>query len=97
MLAALDAERPVAVCRELTKAHEEVVRGSAAELAARYRVQGPRGEVALVVGPAPETEGELGPALDALERVMSCVEKQGWDAEVLVVDDGSSDGVSWAC
>ncbi len=26
-----------------------------------------------------------------LERVMSCVEKQGWDAEVLVVDDGSKD------
>jgi glycosyltransferase involved in cell wall biosynthesis len=26
-----------------------------------------------------------------LERVMSCVETQGWDAEVLVVDDGSSD------
>lgn len=26
-----------------------------------------------------------------LERVMSCVENQGWDAEVLVVDDGSSD------
>jgi 16S rRNA (cytidine1402-2'-O)-methyltransferase len=71
VLAALDAERPVAVCRELTKAHEEVVRDSAAELAARYRVQGPRGEVALVVGPAPETEGELGPALDALERLVA--------------------------
>jgi glycosyltransferase involved in cell wall biosynthesis len=26
-----------------------------------------------------------------LERVMACVEKQGWDAEVLVVDDGSTD------
>jgi len=26
-----------------------------------------------------------------LERVMSCVERQGWDAEVLVVDDGSKD------
>ena len=26
-----------------------------------------------------------------LERVLSCVEKQGWDAEVLVVDDGSTD------
>ncbi len=26
-----------------------------------------------------------------LDRVMSCVEEQGWDAEVLVVDDGSSD------
>ena len=35
-LAELDPERPVAVCRELTKLHEEVVRGSAAELAARY-------------------------------------------------------------
>ncbi len=28
---------------------------------------------------------------NALERVMSCVAKQGWDAEVLVVDDGSTD------
>ena len=28
---------------------------------------------------------------NALERVMSCVETQGWDAEVLVVDDGSKD------
>jgi glycosyltransferase involved in cell wall biosynthesis len=27
-----------------------------------------------------------------LDRVMTCVEKQGWDAEVLVVDDGSTDG-----
>src|SRR6478672_7371471 len=26
-----------------------------------------------------------------LERVMSCVEHEGWDAEVLVVDDGSKD------
>src|ERR1700722_2304011 len=26
-----------------------------------------------------------------LERVLSCVDTQGWDAEVLVVDDGSSD------
>ena len=36
VLAALDPERPVAVCRELTKVHEEVVRGRAAELAERY-------------------------------------------------------------
>ena len=36
VLAELDPERPVAVCRELTKLHEEVVRGTAAELAARY-------------------------------------------------------------
>jgi 16S rRNA (cytidine1402-2'-O)-methyltransferase len=49
-LAEVDPERPVAVARELTKAHEEVVRGSAAELAARYADAPPRGEVVLVVG-----------------------------------------------
>ena len=36
VLAELDPEREVAVCRELTKVHEEVVRGTAAELAERY-------------------------------------------------------------
>src|SRR6185436_4747586 len=51
VLASVDGDRPVAVCRELTKAHEEVVRGSASELAARYSEAAPRGEVVLVVGP----------------------------------------------
>lgn len=50
-LAEVDAERPVAVCRELTKLHEEVVRGTAAELAERY-VEAPYGEVTVVIGPA---------------------------------------------
>ena len=52
MLANLDPQRPVAVCRELTKLHEEVSRGSAAELAEHYREHPPKGEVVLVVGPA---------------------------------------------
>jgi len=52
MLALIDAERPVAVCRELTKLHEEVRRGSAAELAAHYGEKAPKGEVVLVVGGA---------------------------------------------
>src|SRR3954451_21930563 len=49
-LAAIDPDRPVAVCRELTKIHEEVVRGTAGELAARYSDAPPRGEIVLVVG-----------------------------------------------
>jgi 16S rRNA (cytidine1402-2'-O)-methyltransferase len=53
MLAHVDPQRPVAVCRELTKLHEEVARGSAAELAERYRERPPKGEIVLVVGPAP--------------------------------------------
>jgi 16S rRNA (cytidine1402-2'-O)-methyltransferase len=69
-LADLDPERPVAVCRELTKLHEEIVRGSARELAERYASEPPRGEVVLVVGPAPEAEADVGPALDALRRLV---------------------------
>jgi 16S rRNA (cytidine1402-2'-O)-methyltransferase len=49
------SERPVAVCRELTKQFEEVVRGSAAEVAARF-AEPPKGEITLVVGGA-ETVG----------------------------------------
>ncbi|MDP9491236.1 MAG: 16S rRNA (cytidine(1402)-2'-O)-methyltransferase [Actinomycetota bacterium] len=44
-------ERPVAVCRELTKRFEEVVRGSAAEVAERF-ADGAKGEITLVIGPS---------------------------------------------
>lgn len=68
-LAAIDPDRPVAVCRELTKLHEEVLRGSAAELAERVR-EPPRGEVTVVVGaaaPGPvPAERELEAALGRL-------------------------------
>ncbi len=50
-LALHDAERPVAVCRELTKRFEDVVLGSAAELAERFSSE-PKGEITLVLGPA---------------------------------------------
>jgi 16S rRNA (cytidine1402-2'-O)-methyltransferase len=66
----LDPDRPVAVCRELTKLHEEVVRGTAAELAERYAAEPPRGEIVLVVGPAPAGEPDLEPALAALQRLI---------------------------
>jgi 16S rRNA (cytidine1402-2'-O)-methyltransferase len=48
-LAALDPGRPVAVCRELTKRFEEIVRGTAAGLAERF-AEPPKGEITLVVG-----------------------------------------------
>jgi 16S rRNA (cytidine1402-2'-O)-methyltransferase len=48
-LAAALPGRPVAVCRELTKRFEEVVRGSAEEVAARF-AEPPKGEIVLVVG-----------------------------------------------
>jgi 16S rRNA (cytidine1402-2'-O)-methyltransferase len=70
VLAALDPERPVAVCRELTKVHEEVVRGSASELATRYADEPPRGEVVLVVGGAAPPRGLDPAAVDAVRRLV---------------------------
>jgi 16S rRNA (cytidine1402-2'-O)-methyltransferase len=61
----------VAVCRELTKLHEEVIRGTAEQLAARYASAPPRGEVVLVVGGAPGNEpADTGPALAAVRRLV---------------------------
>jgi len=62
MLAALaeafGEDRPAAVGRELTKRFEEVRRASLGVLAAHYALEPARGEVAVVVGPAPaETTG----------------------------------------
>jgi 16S rRNA (cytidine1402-2'-O)-methyltransferase len=71
VLAELDPSRPVAVCRELTKAHEEVVRGTAAELAARYADAPPRGEVALVIGaPSPPSDALDPTAVEALRSLV---------------------------
>jgi 16S rRNA (cytidine1402-2'-O)-methyltransferase len=66
VLAALDPQRPAAVCRELTKLHEEVRRGSVAELVAHYREHAPRGEIVLVVGAGEALRADREEALVAL-------------------------------
>ncbi|MGI3780300.1 MAG: 16S rRNA (cytidine(1402)-2'-O)-methyltransferase [Janthinobacterium lividum] len=58
MVEALGEQRRAAVCRELTKTYEEVVRGSLSELAA-WADQQVRGEVTLVVGGAVAPEVDL--------------------------------------
>lgn len=55
---AFGPERPAAVCRELTKLHEQVARGTLAELAGRF-ADGARGELVLVVGGAPAAVASL--------------------------------------
>ncbi|WP_030165534.1 16S rRNA (cytidine(1402)-2'-O)-methyltransferase [Spirillospora albida] len=61
MADAFGADRPAAVCRELTKTYEEVRRGPLAGLAA-WAEDGVRGEITLVVAGAPEPEGLSEPA-----------------------------------
>ncbi len=71
-LAALAPNRPAAVCRELTKLHEEVARATLGELARRFR-DNVKGEIVLVIAPA-RSEGAEGPdlafAVDALRRLV---------------------------
>ena len=43
------AERPVSLCRELTKLHEEIFRTTLGQAAARYQEEGPKGEFVLVI------------------------------------------------
>jgi 16S rRNA (cytidine1402-2'-O)-methyltransferase len=68
--AAALGDRPAAVVRELTKAHQEVVRGSLPELSSRFAETVPRGEVVVVVGGAPTAGApdveELGKRVQAL-------------------------------
>lgn len=47
-------ERQIAICRELTKLHEEVIRGPLGEVRTRDSIRAPRGEVTLVVAGAPD-------------------------------------------
>jgi 16S rRNA (cytidine1402-2'-O)-methyltransferase len=69
-LATLDAARPVAVCRELTKLHEEVRRGTAAELEAHYAEHPPRGELVLVVGASALARAGREEAIGALRALV---------------------------
>src|ERR671937_2710256 len=70
-LASLAADRPAVVCRELTKIHEEVVRGSLGELARRFR-DGTRGEIVVVIAPAERVQdrADIAFAVDALRSLV---------------------------
>jgi 16S rRNA (cytidine1402-2'-O)-methyltransferase len=65
--AVLGPERRVAVARELTKAHEEIVRGTLAELAGRF-ADAPRGEITLCIEGATATGPDPGLDLEARYR-----------------------------
>lgn len=67
---ALGADRPAAVCRELTKTYEEVVRGTLAELA-EWATGEVRGEITVVVAGA---TGPAGSVEDAVAEVLARVE-----------------------
>lgn len=71
-LARAQPDRQVAVCRELTKAFEEVVRGAARKVAERF-AEPPRGEITLVLAPQPDALPPAAPRDPAVEAVAELV------------------------
>ncbi len=69
MAEAFGGDRPISLCRELTKLHEEVIRTTIDGAIALYEQQAPKGEFVLVVAGAPEQEEETASAQDAKSRV----------------------------
>ncbi len=90
-LAEVDPARPAAVCRELTKVHEEVVRGDAAGLAERFAASEPRGEIVVVIGGAPAGGSSgLGEAVDAVAALVEAGARARPAAKVVAGLTGTS-------
>jgi len=75
MAAVFGDTRPISLCRELTKLHEEVVRTTLGQAIAKYTEQPPRGEFVLVVAGAAETIKEAATAEDAAAHVAKLMEQ----------------------
>ena len=67
-------DRPISLCRELTKLHEEVVRTTLGQAIAKYTEQPPKGEFVLVIAGAPEAPKEVATADDAAGRVKALMD-----------------------
>ena len=90
MAGAFGEERPGAVCRELTKTHEEVRRGPLSELAA-WAEPGVRGEVTIVVAGAPAPEAVTDPA--TLAGLVAAEEAAGATRKDAILDVARRSGV----
>jgi len=67
-------DRPIALCREITKLHEECFRTTLEQAVAHYTEQEPRGEFVLVIGGCTE-EAPAPEAADLLEQVRALMEQ----------------------
>ena len=70
-------DRPVSLCRELTKLHEEIIRITLGEAAERYQTEPPKGEFVLVVRGAEPREEPEATLEDGLDRVRVLREEEG--------------------
>jgi 16S rRNA (cytidine1402-2'-O)-methyltransferase len=74
-------DRPAEIAREITKVHEEFLRGRLSELLLRMRAAKARGEFTVIIGPPPATPNHVAPAaaLPLAERVEQIMQAGGLD------------------
>lgn len=88
---AFGEDRPAAVCRELTKTHEEVRRGPLADLVT-WAAEGIRGEVTIVVSGAIPGAG-IATDPDSLRAAVADLEASGTNRKEAIVEVARSAGV----
>ena len=75
MAAVFGEDRPISLCRELTKLHEEVVRTTLGGAVEKYTETAPKGEFVLIVAGAPEEAKETATEEDAAARVRQLMDE----------------------
>ncbi len=75
MAAVFGENRPISLCRELTKLHEEVVRTTLGEAIVKYTESAPKGEFVLVLAGAPEKMEEKSTPQDAASYVAALMDE----------------------
>jgi 16S rRNA (cytidine1402-2'-O)-methyltransferase len=87
----LGSERPVALARELTKVHEEFIRGSAAEVLRRVQEQELKGEITLLIG---KGEEQRVAAKDIGRRLAEIMQEQKLDENAALKVVAKEQGIS---
>ncbi|NUQ88074.1 MAG: 16S rRNA (cytidine(1402)-2'-O)-methyltransferase, partial [Glycomyces artemisiae] len=86
------ADRPAALCRELTKTHEEIRRGTLADLAEGAESDPPRGEITLVIsGWTGPDASEATP--EAMAAAVAALEEAGTDRKAAMKETATRFGV----
>jgi len=95
-MAAILGNRQAVVAREVTKLHEEFLRGSLEELHAHFDTHAPRGEITVLVAP-PETNGKqvaAAPDVPLRDRVEQLVAEQGLDSKAALKQAARERGIT---
>jgi 16S rRNA (cytidine1402-2'-O)-methyltransferase len=93
MVAVLGPARPLVIARELTKVHEEFLRGTAGELAERVRDREIRGEITILIGKA-VSSGQASEVLDLAARLRDIMQQQNVDEKAALKVLAKERGVS---